>query len=375
MRSVVLGMWLGAGAAEASPEGLVVHEWGTFTAVAGPDGAPVLWHPLDGSADLPDFVYGPSRLQEGLRQNPATKGTSALVRMETPVLYFYTDKPRTVDVSVRFVEGTLTEWYPRVRTYDGAGLDWGQVRLFPYEGEQGREATLPHDGSDSHYYPARAVPSATVQVCDERANETERFLFYRGLGQFPLSVRAIAEGQGVRVWTEGAAPATVLLFERRGGKVGYALAKPQGTLPRPALDDELPEVYGELVDQLVSAGLYRPEALAMVETWKGDWFEDGLRVLYLVPRKETDERLPLTVSPAPRELVRVLVGRLEVPTPEQKRALSQLLDSSDPDEAVLAEAVQRFGRFAEPWLATSGHARASGLLQSGSARPGVTAAH
>ena len=35
---------------------LVVHEWGTFTSVAGPDGQAVPWHPLSGSSDLPCFV-------------------------------------------------------------------------------------------------------------------------------------------------------------------------------------------------------------------------------------------------------------------------------------------------------------------------------
>ena len=35
---------------------LVVHEWGTFTSVAGPDGQAVPWRPLSGSSDLPCFV-------------------------------------------------------------------------------------------------------------------------------------------------------------------------------------------------------------------------------------------------------------------------------------------------------------------------------
>ena len=35
---------------------LTVHEWGTFTSVAGPDGEAVEWLPLTGSTDLPAFV-------------------------------------------------------------------------------------------------------------------------------------------------------------------------------------------------------------------------------------------------------------------------------------------------------------------------------
>jgi hypothetical protein len=36
--------------------GLVVHEWGTFTSVAGRDGAAMEWAPLSGTPDLPCFV-------------------------------------------------------------------------------------------------------------------------------------------------------------------------------------------------------------------------------------------------------------------------------------------------------------------------------
>ena len=35
---------------------LTVHEWGTFTSVAGPDGQTMEWLPLTGSTDLPAFV-------------------------------------------------------------------------------------------------------------------------------------------------------------------------------------------------------------------------------------------------------------------------------------------------------------------------------
>ena len=35
---------------------LTVHEWGTFTAIAGEDGQPVRWLPLGGPNDLPCFV-------------------------------------------------------------------------------------------------------------------------------------------------------------------------------------------------------------------------------------------------------------------------------------------------------------------------------
>ena len=42
----------------------------------------------------------------------------------------------------------------------------------------------------------------------------------------------------------------------------------------------------------------------MIETWKDSWFEEGLRVFYVLPRLTTDEVLPLTVEPLPKEFVR-----------------------------------------------------------------------
>src|SRR6266542_4669932 len=36
---------------------LVVHEWGTFTSIAGKDGIALEWRPLNGPTDLPKFVH------------------------------------------------------------------------------------------------------------------------------------------------------------------------------------------------------------------------------------------------------------------------------------------------------------------------------
>src|SRR5437588_11881246 len=72
----------------ANQNNLVVHEWGTFTSIAGKDGVALEWRPLNGSIDLPKFVYTIQNHDEGLRHGPKADLTAA-VRMETPVLYFY----------------------------------------------------------------------------------------------------------------------------------------------------------------------------------------------------------------------------------------------------------------------------------------------
>ena len=56
----------------------------------------------------------------------------------------------------------------------------------------------------------------------------------------------------------------------------------------------------ELVRILVANGLYPKEADAMVDTWSDSWFEEGARLLYIVPRQAVDEIVPLTIAPRRR---------------------------------------------------------------------------
>src|SRR5882757_27170 len=83
----------GAGLVQPVDPPVTVHEWGTFTSVADPDGKSVAWVPLQGTPDLPCFVH---------RRGPGKYGTQGLVRMETPVDYFYTTAPTKVSVHVDF---------------------------------------------------------------------------------------------------------------------------------------------------------------------------------------------------------------------------------------------------------------------------------
>ncbi len=79
-------------AAEVQPSDLTIHEWGTFTSVAGEDGSAVVWDALGGKDDLPTFVSS-----SGYRC--AKRSIADTVRMETPVMYFYS--PRDLDAHVK----------------------------------------------------------------------------------------------------------------------------------------------------------------------------------------------------------------------------------------------------------------------------------
>src|SRR5882672_11401963 len=68
------------------PTDLIVHEWGTFLAMQGSDGA-ILDGMYHEEHALPDFVHSRSRDQLHI--------SSMRMKGETPVIYFYTQKKQS----------------------------------------------------------------------------------------------------------------------------------------------------------------------------------------------------------------------------------------------------------------------------------------
>jgi hypothetical protein len=339
---------------------LVVHEWGTFTAIAGRDGKPVKWRPLVGPTDLPSFVYDLGGTQDGrgLRHgDQCIKCAEALIRMETPVLYFYADREMTLSVSVAFLNGTITEWYPQARSATKGGaygsVSWGRIKVLP-----GAAENLPVEPRPSHYYAARETDAALISVCGKQAVQHEKFLFYRGLGDVDLPLTIKLDGDRLALHNTGHDKvASLIVFENRNGQIGYRtgeLRNGELVIERPTLNQTQDAVERQLVTLLTKEGLYEKEAQAMVATWRDSWFEDGLRVFYVVPRPLTDKTLPLTIEPQPAELVRVLVGRTEVITPEMEQAIQKQfepLNDATPDlHSITMQIIRAHGRFAEPIL-------------------------
>jgi hypothetical protein len=350
-----LSSFSSANAVAPKPE-LIVHEWGTFTSVSGEDGSALIWRPLTVESDLPSFVYCVDKgdTWRGLRY-PSKSGLTVRVRMETPVLYFYAKEETNVAVKVGFPSGKITEWYPTAQLHDGI-IDWGQVRVMP-----GAQVYLPNDFSENHYYPARETDAAALQVHRGQVTEHEKFLFYRGVGNFDLPLLVKLSEDQVEIKNIGnEAVRKAVLFENRDGKIGYQTVDlPLGSstevkLNRPELRGNLQELRRELRAMLISEGLYEKEADAMLNTWRNSWFEEGLRVFYLMPRKTTDEILPINIDPKPQALVRVLVGRTELLTPEMEKTVAKKLRtlgelSPDSRQATLKE-IKRYGRFTESIL-------------------------
>jgi len=365
---VLLAFWFAGGLIadqEHASSNLTVHEWGTFTAIAGNDGQAVEWTALTGPTELPGFVehLNGANLKAGLR------GT---IRMETPVLYFYSPRDTTVSVRVRFSKGVITEWYPQAARVqpnrilatarlnelqtDGS-IAWNNVAVSPNLGGE-----FPREVDWNRYYAAREPSSTPLRVKTPAGDQEEKFLFYRGVSDAPLPVSANQNSDGellVRSLSEDEIPA-IFLFERRGERVGYRIVGPTDeTLLDPAvLTGNVDSLCGDLERILVDRGLYPDEAHAMVETWQDSWFEEGTRLIYIVPRGFMDKVLRLTINPAPVQIVRVFVGRLEIVTPATAKAVEIALASGD--EVTLS----KYRRFLEPILRTVTEEQARPLIQA-----------
>lgn len=390
----------------------VVHEWGTFTTFSGSDGLFLDFRPLANEAsDLPSFVLDRAN---GNSLHRLKRNLRGRVRMETPVTYFYTDRIRQIDVSVDFPKGLLTEFYPPVREmlpkFDpkvaykegeplgNSRLNWGKVTLLPIKSlapkvddeKLGLEiahhiahSAVPRAINDNHYIQARATDSALVYMNPSGdagvppwiapQGHLEKFLFYRGVGDFQLPFQTHFDDDGkIVVSNNGHLPMnSAILVHVEGDKIMTASidqidagkSKTFGS-PKHVSANDLAKIVRAALER---EGLYDKEASSMVATWRQSWFtEEGTRVLYMVPQPMTDELLPLHVSPAPNATLRVLVGRMEIMSPDKeeqllkavaasKRTRAQYIKQAEKSQKKqqaykIPDSISQMGRLAEPAL-------------------------
>jgi len=341
-----------AGNAKGQEADLVAHEWGTFTSIAGNAGTAVQWYPWAVPSDLPKFV-------EHFQSSNFKPNLSGTIRMETPVLYFYSPREARVSVHVSFSKGLITEWYPHVTRYTPSGnarsvsfnereadgsVTWDSIELRP-----GDESSLLREKEESRYYAARATASTPVQVSSPAGPQQEKFLFYRGVSweSSPVTARLLDNGSVHIENVTGEPLARLFLFERRGNAAGFRVVSELGeraTLEMPVLKDSGAEATEAILSVLMEQGLHPDEARAMLDTWKDSWLEEGTRLLYVVPNSFVNRVLPLSISPAPREVTRVFIGRLELVSMKTRTEIEQALAKGD--ETTLS----RYNRFLEPML-------------------------
>jgi len=374
-------------AGSEKPSDMIVHEWGTFLGMNGSDG-----NALDGMYHeehaLPGFVHSRSRDQLRLPH--------MFLKGETPVIYFYTDVRQPVRVGVGFPRGIWTQWYPQASLVRPGLLETAEK---PGRSSGGRicwfaevipalavkheiqkragavpesEVKLPASSADALWNHAREVDAAYVKTMNAAANpatpEFEKFLFYRGLGETRLPLRFDETGKGTPTLDsegslgDGVRDLFVLRIENGRGACSYRPSLRPGQRMdgvMPSMDKAQPladftrTVADLLAARLTERGLYAKEARAMVNTWTTSYFQtEGIRVLFVLPQSWTDAFIPLTIEPTPKQVVRVMVGRLELLTAEREhRAENAVRDLADRDPAKRAQAfrfLHEQGRYVEP---------------------------
>ncbi len=358
--------------AENEKAPLVVHEWGTFTALDNESGEQLLGINVD-TEPVPHFVHNlsPYILNRELlssdhwvfRQKAVPRHhPSVSLRLETPVIYFYPPKGKTlpfeVDVEVKFRGGWVTEFYPRADVLFPK-TDNGQFNfddLFPNKIGHVAWRKLQVGTSDAgpstneHVWTApRNVAAANLTSCE---GEHEKYLFYRGVAMQRSPLKIATEGDGESIvlsatfqellppGTQAVIPNLWLMETRDDGMTAYRRLE-----SLPIVNDDRPrrcitaarrfrpaefsienrsKLETEMREAIVAEGLFADEARALLSTWQQAYFvSPGLRVFYTVPRIWTDHFLPLSVS-GETEITRVMVGRVELISDRQRELLNAL---------------------------------------------------
>jgi hypothetical protein len=365
-------------AVAAENDTLQIHEWGTFTCLQNDKGKELTGINID-DEPVPDFVHNLApfilsqpvltdrhwqyRMKGAPRHHP-----QVTMRLETPVIYFYPpkgqSKPKSVDVNVQFRGGWLTEFYPEAKA-DAPGLRDGGFAFrdltpkttgsLAWENVQvGAEGAGP-ETTENVWLAPRKVSAANVTAA---SGESERYLFYRGVGHIraPLRLARGMERNEIEVFgnfdevlgeNERATIPRAWLVEVLGdGKARFRKVAPLEVTGDSEMrvgglrTDSLEEPHGNLAAlrqdmhaALVEEGLFADEATAMLATWDRAYFQSpGLRLFFIVPRPWVDHYLPLEVSEK-ADVERVMMARIELVTEDQKALLERLAQtaSSDPD--------------------------------------------
>ena len=362
---------------------LLVHEWGTFTSLQDEAGRTLSGINTD-EEPLPDFVHdlswSPGLVSQG--KGAPLHYPDITMRLETPVLYFHPPpgaSPLTVTVSVAFRGGWLTQFYPdavwsapgafhRLNAATVGTLAWPQLKI-------SGDVNGP-DTTARAWTAPRAVRATSVTATN---GERERYVFYRGVGHLnaPLRVsrlegRLAIQSQLSPSVADRLAIQNLWLVESRadGGfafreldPLTIAANSPTTVASTSAsfrdLDfhpRNLAEFRRLMRGAIIKDGLFADEAEALLNTWETSYFKSaGLRLFFLVPHAWTDHYLPLDFS-TPAELTRLMVGRIELVTPEARQLLhtiakAPLLERALPKLARLRESPGKLDAVPAAYLA------------------------
>jgi hypothetical protein len=320
------------------------------------------------------------------------------MRLETPVMYFYPSDnfDSLIDVDVRFSGGWITQFYPAADV-EAFGMDedgYGPLKAGPYGTIRWAAVALTR-GTE---LPATGAAVWTTPRLDEAATveahgEHEKFLFYRGVSRIDAPLHVVrSEREFTITKRENDTQDLWLVDVRDDGAAAFRAVHPFNQAPGFVVKtattfdpseyshDAVPELKSQMRAALIAAGLFANEADALLFTWSEAYFKHaGLRLFFLVPPKWTDEALQLRIrltrgrapdTVTPLQITRVMVGRIELVTPEQVDLLARM-SALAPRGAEVANdekwqpvyaLYQRLGRFRNALLLFEQHRNARPAL-------------
>jgi hypothetical protein len=362
---VLFAIALASPATDAATNRLVVHEWGTFTALQDERGrsldgintddepVPFFVHQLAGGSP----VFSATQMPGFFSQGAPFAQPNVTMRLETPVIYFHPtgDLPRSVDVKVQFRGGLLTEFYPQP-TREEPVIKLAERRtmfqrsnlgVLEWKGLKVGAAGKMMATDDPVWVAPRRVQAADVRT---PPGESERFLFYRGLGTGEALLK-VAQRDNELVIQPSVPPEIegdlrirrLWLVDIQKDKIAFREA-PGFTIPHKSegFSKRIPSQFtaadysaanreklrSALLDALQVEGLFEDEAAALLETWKISYFQSpGLRLFFVTPRAWTDQLLPLEIPQADK-IVRAMIGRIELVSPRQRQLLAGINKAS-----------------------------------------------
>jgi hypothetical protein len=347
--------------------GLVVHEWGIVTAIAGTAHSSLRTAGCtrEGGKEvdptLPPFVLTWDRFIGN-----AIDLNGDFVQVRKPIVYFYSKKRTTASVKVSVPTGAPAAWWPPGATYSPRPDYHGPSRLGktgprlkeirPKDGSL-RWASVDIDPARTGFEEAKGwwetarKTDATPVVCGRKA---EKFLYYDALVTYDPQVN-VDWRKGGRVRLKNASSDSFHHLFAVRVKAGAVLFAYRGELKsgEDALLSLEKGTPGTLAETLVASGLYAKEAAGLVDIWREEFFSiDGTRILMVASRAAYDRLLPIEIAPVPKELQRVLFVQLECLDEERREEVSKLIEglgAEGLDERGTAESKLRaYGLLAEP---------------------------
>lgn len=355
----VVGMLLGAAVSAAEPavsKGLVVHEWGVFRVHEDVDLANAdLRAEWD---ELPEFIYG----QIKGRVVPVNWGAAEIRRR--PVVFFHAPEGALVRMRIAFPGGMPGVWWPGTSTPAAVGnrqpkvgnyLEWQLGVKQPPPNRRPRNTALSSVPRGHWIERLRAVQADEVFALfgDGPLDvDREKFVYYDGVFPQGKWLRITVQPERVALASRVQFPVfDVTVVDRRAaGKVRVGRIKELqagAEIKSVEFVDAEPGKFAvtaaqTLVQQLTVAGLFEDEARSLADLWQTDLFEtSGINVFYRLPQAEYDRRLPLTLTPAAEQLVRVGLVHHAHCEPDLAERVLKVVKQLDADDFATRQAAQK----------------------------------